>query len=95
MAQLEIVQVTKEDLEKFIREAIKKELSQFEPLLETLVFRQKDVARLANVSSSTVANKIARGLVPYLAEDGSRRNYVTLKTVNDLKPRIKRSRRLE
>jgi len=92
MAQLEIVQITKEDLENFIREAIKKELSQFEPLLETLVFRQKDVARLANVSSSTVANKIASGLVPYLAEDGSRRNYVTLKTVNDLKPRIKRSR---
>jgi hypothetical protein len=35
MSQLEIVQVTKEDLEKFIHGAIKKEFSQFEPLLET------------------------------------------------------------
>ena len=92
MSQLEIIQVTKEDLEKFIREAIKKEFSQFEPLLETLVFRQKDVAPLAKVSPSTVANKIANGLVPYLSQEGSRKNYLTLKTINDLKPRVKRSR---
>lgn len=93
MSHLEIIQVTKEDLERLIGEVIRKELSLFEPLLETLVFRQKDVAPLAKVSSSTVANKIARGIVPYLSQDGSRKNYVTLKTVTNLRPRTKRSRK--
>lgn len=93
MSQVEIIQVTKEDLEKLIGEAIKREFSIFEPLFEVLVFRQKEVHSLAKVSPSTVANKISKGIVPYLSQDGSRKNYLTLKVINDLKPRLKRSRR--
>lgn len=94
---VEVVNLTKEEIAEMFREIVKEEFeakleSKLEPLLSAVIVRQKDAAPLAQVSPGTISNKIARGEISVLSRDGSRRNYLTLQTVKDLKPRLRKRR---
>ena len=80
--------IERQELEEIVREVVREEIAAaLEPLLSAIVLRQKDVHELAGSSPRTVSNKIAKGEVPVLSSDGSRKNYLTLTTVRNLKRR--------
>ena len=90
--QVQVVNLTKEEIAQIIREIVKQEIgakldAKLSPLFEAIAVSQKDVAGLANVSPRTVSAKIANGQLPAFAAEGSRRNFVTLEAVQDLKKR--------
>lgn len=80
--------IERQELEEIIRDVVREEIAaSLEPLLSAIVLRQKDVPELAGRSPRTISNKIAKGEVPVLSSDGSRKNYLTLQTVKNLKRR--------
>lgn len=89
--------MTADEIAELIRNIVQEEISRnleshLDPILSTICVQQKDAAELAGVSPRTLATRIADGDLPVLAQDGSRKNYLTLKSLADLKQRTKSRR---
>lgn len=59
-------------------------------LLGVIVVQQKDAAEIAGVTDDTVRNKFKRGEIDVYSRDGSRLNFVTLASTQNLKRRSNR-----
>jgi hypothetical protein len=86
----ELLQLTDESEQAMRIDRIERKL---DLILSCIVVQQKDAAEAVGVSSDTVRNKVLRGEIEILQRDGSRLNYLTLKTTGNLKVRTKTRRR--
>jgi hypothetical protein len=85
------VQKAVEPLEKQIA-TLTKSLGPLHILSDYFLLRQRDVPLVAGVSPRTLSNKIASDETHTLAQDGSRKRYITLGEVTNLKTQ-KRTKR--
>ena len=80
--------IDREQAESILRDVVREEVqAALAPLLSLIVLQQKDAAPIADVSARTLSNKISKGDVSVLSKDGSRKNFLTLQTLTDLKVR--------
>lgn len=66
-------------------------LPALEALCELVVLQQKDAAAISGVSNVTIRNRADREGFPVLGRDGSRLNYITLKSAGELKRKRRKS----
>jgi hypothetical protein len=78
-----------EAIKKAVDDAVAPLQRQLDQLLAAIVIQQKDACEMAGVSEETARNKAKRGEIEILQRDGSRLNYITLKSAGELKPRRK------
>lgn len=76
-----------------IEERLERIEKKFDLILSVIVVQQKDVCAAKNISPDTVRNKVLSGDTEVLQADGSRLNFMTLKTAGELKPRRNRKRK--
>ena len=79
-----------EAIKKAVDEAVAPLQRQLDQLMAAIVIQQKDACEIAGVSEETARNKAKSGEIEILQKDGSRLNFLTLKSVSGLKPRNKR-----
>ena len=62
-------------------------------LVTIIIAQQKDACEAAGITPETLRRKILEGHLTPLSRDGSRLNFVSVKQMSDLKPRIRSKRR--
>lgn len=62
-------------------------------VLSIIIAQQKDVCEATGIAPETLRRKILQGELMPLSRDGSRLNFISLKQMIDLKPRVRRKRR--
>ena len=62
-------------------------------VLSIIIAQQKDICAAADITPETLRRKILKGHLMPFSRDGSRLNFISLKQMIDLKPRVRRKRR--
>ena len=62
-------------------------------IISAIVFQQKDACEFTGMTQATVRNHVLRGDTEVLQRDGSSLNFLTLKSVGELKPRRRAKRK--
>ena len=76
-----------------LREEVREIKNMLAVILDSIIVQQKDACQAAGVSPDTVRNKVLSGEIDILHAQGSRLNFMTLKTVGNLKKRKPLKRR--
>lgn len=85
---VEFENLTAEEVRAIVKEEINATLgARLDLIMAAMLIQQKDAAELAEVSPRTISNKIKSGEIKALAQEGSRKNYITLKAIEGLRPR--------
>lgn len=86
--KVEVENLTAEEVRAIVKEEINATLgARLDLIMAAMLIQQKDASELAEVSPRTISNKIKTGEIKALAQEGSRKNYITLKSIEGLRPR--------